>query len=161
MTVAWAAGVALALRSDPSPPGLGLLALAAVLTFFLRVGVRRTTVPAAALLLALLGVLRVELFEATPGRGLESYAGERSVRVEGLVVGDPETSGTMTRFRLEAQRVAKDGTWSDVSEDLQVALGPSPQLMPTLGNRFVRYGDLLLLEGSLEAPASPRPGRGR
>ena len=152
LAAAWVAGVFLALQLDPPATAIGLFAAASVLLALLLRSVGRSALPAILLLLALLGALRVGLLAGDAGSSLAAYHGHRPVHVEGLVVGYPEPAGTATQFRLSVERVESDGAWTEASGDLLVTLRPSSELASLRDRPFVRYGDLLLLQGAIEKP---------
>jgi competence protein ComEC len=76
------------------------------------------------------------------------------VRIQGLIVDDPEPAGAFTRFRLRAEAIASDDTLAPATAYVQVTLRPSADLVAARDEPYLRYGDRVLLEGTLEAPSS-------
>ena len=152
-SAAFLAGVYLAVRFDVDGPALGLFLLAAVLMLaLLVVSARRFALPSALILVALLGMLRVEL----PGDGgasaIAAYHGDRALRVQGVVVSDPQPAGRATRFRLRVDSIAQRDDRKQVSGDVLVTSVPSSELAAHRDRPYFRYGDRLLLVGTVEAP---------
>ena len=152
LAAAWVLGIFLAVQFDVSGLALRLFGLSAVLLLLSIAGTRKRPLSVLLLLLALLGVLRVGLFGDDAGSGLVAYHAQGPVHVQGLVVSDPELSGTATSVRLRSHRIEAGGVWTDVGGDVLVTLGQPTVLAPGREGPSARYGDVLLLEGSLQAP---------
>ena len=68
------------------------------------------------------------------------------------MVSDPEAAGTATRFRFAVDRLTQDGQWQEVSGKALVTVRESTELVRLRDQPYFRYGDRLLLQGTLEAP---------
>ena len=82
---------------------------------------------------------------------LTAYHG-RSSLVQGVVISDPEAVGSATRFRFDVDRIRSGGTWVDESEDALVTVRVPADLARLRDGPYIRYGDRLELEGTLDAP---------
>ena len=154
LAAAFVAGALLAdARDFPTLPA-ALLCLGAALAVALSASIRVSTLPALALLAALLGLLRAGMVEA-PGADLLPYHGERGVEVRGLVVDRPATHGAALGFRLSVDRIRTrdDAVWMPVSGDVRVTAIPTSALAESRDAPLLRYGDYLELRGLLDAPA--------
>ena len=149
LAAAFSLGTYLALRSDVSAPALGLFLLASVIAL-----VRLRRFPLLALLPAvlLLGMLRVEVFDDDRASPLAEYHGRLPLQVEGVVTRDPEAAGAAARFRFNVDRIMAAGAWTEISGDALVTVRESTELARRRDRPHFRYGDRLLLEGTLEAP---------
>jgi len=106
-----------------------------------------------ALLFMLLGVLRVDM-AAPPPAGFQPWIGVKGIKLQGVVMEDPEPQGSVVRFRFRAERVNPGNGWQDASGDVLVMAKPSLPLAQEREAPFIRYGDSLELAGSLDmAPA--------
>ncbi len=150
-SVAWAAGVLLAFYTDAPPPATVLFAVGSALLAAFLASARRTPVPGLLALALFLGVLRADACAGGPRDTLAAYHGQ-PVRVEGVIVSDPEAIGAFTRSRLRAERVGQGGQWADASGHVLVTARESLSLVQAREKPYFRYGDRLLLEGVLEAP---------
>ena len=152
-SAAFLVGVYLGVRFDADSPALGLFLLAAALVLaLLVVSARRFALPWALIVIVLLGMLRVEL----PGDGgasaMAAYHGDRALRVQGVIVSDPQPAGRATRFRLRVDKIAQRDHWKQVPGDVLVTAAPSAELVAHRDRPYFRYGDRLLLAGIVEAP---------
>ncbi len=93
------------------------------------------------LALFLCGALR---FGAVPtGDELQSYIGQGTVEVIGVVDEEPEPRDSTTNLRLSAREINTDGEWREVSGSILVRTTRFPSYA---------YGDLLQVTGELEEP---------
>ncbi|MFQ5987419.1 MAG: DNA internalization-related competence protein ComEC/Rec2 [Dehalococcoidia bacterium] len=93
------------------------------------------------LTLFLCGALR---FGAAPtGVELQSYIGQGTVEVIGVVDEEPEPRDSTTNLRLSAREINTDGEWEEVSGSILVRTTRFPSYA---------YGDLLQVVGELEEP---------
>ena len=152
LAASWLAGVFLGVRLDVPTPALGLFAVASILLTALLAVSRRSSLPALLLAALMLGTLRAGFLGDDGGSMLASYHSRTPVQVRGLVINDPEAVGTATRFRLAVDRIRPDGGWVTVSGDMLVTLGDYAEVADRRKRPHVRYGDLLMLDGVLEAP---------
>ena len=136
-------GVILALRVDIPAPAAALFLLASVLALLLLATMRLRTIVAPALIVLVLGLLRVTLFHEDPTLALAAYHRTPSVQVQGIVVEEPETHGTIARFRLRVNRIGDSDSWEGMSGDVLVSYGRSGQILPARAWPYVHYGDLL------------------
>ena len=94
------------------------------------------------------GILR---FQSVPaGDDLQSYRGFFALK--GIVVVDPDVRDYATVLRLETKEIKVDGEWRDISG---IVLINAPRLINLDEKRdfpYYRYGDLLLVKGTLESP---------
>ncbi len=152
ISASWVAGTAMALHSDiPLAALVSFLAAFGAAALLLRLN-GRTMLPALALAFALLGAMRAEAAPQLLPPFLP-WLGEGNVQVEGLVVDDPESRANALRFRFQAERLDPGNGWQEVTGDLLVTVQPSTELVGERGEAYIRYGDRLLLSGSLdEAP---------
>jgi competence protein ComEC len=145
-------GVVIAVRLDIPAPAAALLLLASVLVLLLLLSSHRRTMVALALIALVLGLLRVTLSREDPTLGLAAYHGVPTVRVQGVVVEEPDTLGTIARFRLRVNRIGDSSNRDAISGDVLVSYGRFGQIAPERAWPYVQYGDLLEIEGALEAP---------
>ena len=96
----------------------------------------------------LCGALR---FQAVPtGDELQSYIGQGTVEIAGVVAEEPEPRNSSTNLRLSAREINVDGEWREVSGSALVRSTRFP---------VYHYGDMLQVRGELEEPEEPRqPG---
>ncbi len=93
------------------------------------------------LILFLCGALR---FGAVPtGDELQSYIGQGTVEIIGVVAEEPEPRDSSTNLRLSAREINTDGEWREVSGSILVRTTRFPSYA---------YGDLLQVTGELEEP---------
>ena len=135
-----------------SVAALGLFAVASMLVLALLFSMRRPLLPAVLLLVLLLGTLRVEAFESDLPPELAAYHSPRVLKLQGVVVGDPEAAGAFTRLRLRLDGIKPDGAWTEASGDILVTLRESSEIASLRKKPYFRYGDKVLLEGALQAP---------
>ena len=127
-----------------------LFALAALLGAVLLIRLRRSPWPAVIALAFILGVVRVAVSDdALP----HTYASLQSQQVEGLVLSDVEALGNFARFRLDLERIRREGgDWTAAEETLLVTARANIELAEMRDAPYFRYGDRLLIEGTIEEP---------
>ena len=153
-SLAWIAGVYLAtLVAFPWPGVLLFVAASALLASLLR---RRglSVLPALALAVLSLGVLRASWpSEAGIVAGIETYNNNmRSVLVEGVISNDPERRTSGWQFHISVNRVYADGVWEDSRGKLLVTARPNAPLIAVRSEPYFRYGDRVVLTGNPEEP---------
>ena len=146
-------GLALGERWDIPFGALALFLVASLLLAALSFSIRRSVLPALALIALLLGLLRAGSVEP-PGAELRPYHDMSRIKVLGAVTDDPTGSDTILTFRLSAERIRPDGRsqWAEVSGDVRVTARVPSALAGSREAPFVRYGDRLALTGVLQAP---------
>ena len=152
IAASWVAGTAVALHwGMPLAASASLLAASGAAALLLRLN-GRTMLPALALAFALLGAMRAESLPL-PSQPFQPWLAEGTVLVDGLVVDDPESRASALRFRFQVERLDTGSGWREVTGDLLATVQPSAELLGERGESYIRYGDRLLLSGSLdEAP---------
>ncbi len=151
---AFVCGILLGERWQPqSTAALALFALAAALTVALSASLRLSVLPALALLALTLGTIRAGL-DDTPENALRAYHGSARVEVLGTVTDDPPCCGSVSTFRLAADRIRSGaGTeWTPVSGDIRVTAAATGAMAESRRPPLFRYGDRLSLSGRLRAP---------
>ena len=129
---------------------LMLLVLASLLGAVLLASLRRSPWTALIALAFTLGVLRVALGDDAP---LPTHASIEPQQVEGLVLSDVEALGNFARFRLEMERVRREGgEWMAAEGTLLVTARANVELAEMRQAPYFRYGDRLLVEGTIEEP---------
>ncbi|MBI4340301.1 MAG: ComEC/Rec2 family competence protein, partial [Chloroflexi bacterium] len=145
------AGVALGLAWDLPLAALGLFLLAALCLLSLAWLNRWPMLLPFAAVLLVVGAVRGETGNARAG-GLEPWIGLEGVLVEGVVTRAPEKRGTAVRFPLQVRRVYWDGAWVEGKGEVLVTATPPATLARERREPYLRYGDLLRLEGALLLP---------
>ncbi len=149
IAASWVAGTAVALQWSMPSAALGsFLVASGAAVLLLRLN-GRTMLPALALAFALLGAMRAEAVPQLSPPFQPWFEGG-VVRVEGLVVDDPESRANALRFRFQAERLNPGDGWREVTGDLLVTVQPSRDLVGERGEASIRYGDRLLLSGTLD-----------
>ena len=97
-------------------------------------------------------MMRGEAFEDEGVSALDAYHGHRALQVQGTVVSDPEAAGVATRFRFRVDRVRPGDQWEEISGEALVTLRESTELVRRRDRPYFRYGDQLLLTGTLGPP---------
>ena len=153
LAAGFVAGLIFGALWDVPPGALSLFILAAFLLVVLSVSICRSVLPALALSAILFGILRAGTVEP-PGAELEPYHDAPHSVVEGVVTDDPIGSSTILTFRLSSERLRPDSgsPWVQVSGDVSVTARVPAGLSGFREAPFIRYGDKLTLEGSLEEP---------
>ncbi len=153
LAAAFVGGLALGARWDISLGALALFTLASIMLVALFALTRRSVLPALALTALILGLLRAGSVEP-PGAELKPYHDMPQAEVQGVVTDDPTGSGTVLTFRLSVERLHSDSRspWAEVSGDVRVTARAPAALAGSREAPFIRYGDRLILIGSLEAP---------
>ena len=141
---------ALEFGSDVPLAALMLLALAALLGAALLASLRRSPWAALIALAFTLGVLRVALGDDAPAA---TYASIEPQQVQGVVLNDVEALGNFARFRLEMERIRREGGgWMAAEGTLLVTARANVELAEMRQAPYFRYGDRLLVEGVIEEP---------
>ena len=151
----WLLGLYLGSRLEwPLPVVAGLLPASGVTLFV----VRRHWRPLLAVVFAIglfAGALRFNFHEqAADSETLAALNGEGRVELRGIVASYPERFGPVTRFDMAAREVLVAGERRPVSGKVRVTARETPELVRLRDAPYFRPGDVLLLQGSLEAPAS-------
>ena len=152
LAAAWVAGVFLADRFDLDEYALGLFLIASLLLTVLLVLIRWPLLTALLLVVVVLGMLRVEVLSDDETSALAAYHGHGRLQAQGVVAGDPEAAGAATRLRLRVDQIMSDDDWTEISGDVLVTLRESAELTRQRDKPYFRYGDRLLLVGTLESP---------
>ena len=150
VTAAWIAGLLIGIEADVYLPTLilfsaapvGFLILSQIRTFYLW--------PSLAVLVLLMGIIRVEVssnIEAPVGSG-----SAQTVGVRGTVASDPEMAGRGVEFRFSIDAVDTGNSLARVGSKILVFARPASKLVEQRGSPFFRYGDRLDLQGSIEEP---------
>ena len=87
-----------------------------------------------------------------PPEQLQALAGSPAIVVSGIVDDYPESRGALTQFRFSVERYRADGGWVETSGLLLVRAKPSIPMIEERSPPFFRYGDTLVLKGTLEQP---------
>ena len=74
------------------------------------------------------------------------------VHLQGIVASPPESLGNSLQFVLKVDSIDRGDGWNDLTADVLVTARPTAELVSLRREPHIRYGDSLLLEGSLEAP---------
>ena len=129
---------------------LMLLGIAALLGAVLLSSLRRSPWTALIALAFTLGVLRVALGDDAPA---PTYASAGPQQVEGVVLNDVEALGSFARFRLELERIRREGgEWMAAEGTLLVTARANVEFAEMRQAPYFRYGDRLLIEGVIEEP---------
>ena len=151
LAVAFVVGVLLGPKLGASLAALALFLLAAALVFPLAMSLRWRMVPVLMLLALAGGMLRSGTVEPEPSTSLAQFHESTELRVEGVVLSEPDAVGQVYRLRLEVERVG-NGTWNPVQGTLLVTLRETVEIVDARVRPFFRYGDRLLLTGALKPP---------
>ena len=153
LTAPFIVGLALGARWDIPLDALALFLAASLLFAALSFSIRRSALPSLALIALLLGLLRAGWVEP-PGAELRPHHNMPRTQLMGEVTNDPTGSGTITTFRLSAERIRPDDRshWAEVSGDVRITARVPAALAASRDAPFIRYGDNLLLTGSLQLP---------
>ena len=132
---------------------LGLFALASTFLVALSASMRLSLLPALAVTVLILGLLRASAVEP-PGAHLRPHHGALPVEVQGMVTQDPTDSGKTLSFRLSVSklRTYADAPWTALSGDVWVTARVTSDLTSSREPPFLRYGDSLSLKGTLKTP---------
>ena len=152
LAAAWVAGVLLADRFDLDEYALGVFLVASLLLAVLMGVIRRPLLTALLLVVLVLGMLRVEVLSDDETSALAAYHGDGRLQVQGIVIDDPEEAGAATRLRLRVNQIMSDDDWTEISGGVLVTLRESAELTRQRDRLYFRYGDRLLLVGTLESP---------
>ena len=153
LAVPFVVGLALGERWDIPSGALALFLAASLLLAALSFLIRRSALPALAMMALLLGLLRAGSVEP-PGAELSPYHDTPRLELRGVVSDDPIGSDTILTFRLSAERLRldNDSRWREVSGDVRVTARVPTALAGSRDAPFIRYGDWLALTGVLQAP---------
>ena len=151
LAAAFVVGVLLGPKLAASPAALTLFLLAAALVVPLAVSLRWRLLPALMLLALAAGMLRAGTIEPDPTASLAQFHRASELQVEGVVLSEPDAVGQVYRLRLEVERVKND-TWTRVQGTVLVTLKETVEIVDARDRPFFRYGDRLLLTGSLKPP---------
>ncbi len=155
--LAWIAGLLAGIHLNFPLPVLVLFMLASAAAAPLLRRARWSIPLSLAGLVLLLGVLRVELLPVPSV--ITSPAGE--VALSGTVTSGPELAGASERFVFEAQRISygesnseesAHDSWTPFEAKVLVVARPPSSLVEIRDRPYFRYGDGLVLRGSLEKP---------
>ena len=153
LAVAFICGLIVAEHWDVPTGSVALLIIAAALGTGVSVAIRFSLLPALAITVALLGMLRAGLVEA-PAADLVFSQGESDLAVRGEIVDRPADHGRASSFQVSLNqiRVSADSPWAVAAGDIRVTAVPTTDLVNTRDAPFFRYGDRLELAGRLDAP---------
>ena len=146
---AWVAGLLIGLHVEAGLGPAVLLAAAAVcLTGLLRAA-GASPWPGLLCIVLVAGLVRVE---AAGGPEMLDVTGPRTAAVRGFVATDPEVAGQAVGFTLRVVEVDLGEGWTRDEGRVLVQSRPSTDLVKKREPPYFRYGDLLELEGRLQAP---------
>ena len=153
LAVPFVVGLALGERWDIPLGALALFLVASLFLAALSFLIRRSALPALALMALLLGLLRAGWVEP-PGADLSPYHDTPRIELRGVVSDDPAGSDTILTFRLSAERLRldNDSRWRELSGVVRVTARVPTALAGSRDAPFIRYGDRLALTGVLQAP---------
>jgi competence protein ComEC len=145
LAFAWLLGVAAAgfTGADPWATMAAAAGLAAV-SFALRPKVRTLGVVALGAALIFGAAWRYD--STTPPdtpSGIARWNDDEAVRFRALVAGEPDNRGNTVRYRLDVREMYRDGGWRPEGGSALMRTAPFPRY---------EYGDVLELEGELDAP---------
>ena len=150
LTAAWVAGLLLGLEMNVNVLALVLLSFAALTLAFLFKSKGVSLWLPFLMLVALMGLVRVELSQdAVP---LASSGGSGSVKIRGQVAGDPQLSGSGVKFKFSVDSVNWGEGWEKARDKVLVNARPPRDLVLTREEPYFRFGDRLELSGKLSAP---------
>ena len=152
LAAAFLLGVYLGAGLEPPASALWLFALGSGLSADLLASLRRTPLPAVLALLFVLGAIRADVVGGEDRPELSVYHGRGVVSLEGVVSEYPHTTAKATQFRFSADKIGLNEDRAETSGEVMVTLGASGRPVSPRDRPYVRYGDRLFLEGSLEAP---------
>ncbi len=153
LAVPFVVGLALGARWDIPFVALALFLVASLLLAALSFSIRRSALPALALMALLLGLLRAGWVEP-PSAELRPYHDTPRIELRGVVTDDPTGPDTILTFRLSTERLRPNGDsrWVEVSGDVRVTARVPAALAGSRDAPFIRYGDTLALTGVLQTP---------
>ena len=151
LAAAFVVGVLLGPKLGASAAALALFLLAAALVVPLALSLRWRLVPVLMLLALAAGMLRSGTVETDSSGSLAQFHRASELKVEGVVLSEPDALGQVSRFRLEVERVGDD-TWTRVQGTVLVTLKETVEIVDARDRPFFRYGDRLLLTGALKPP---------
>ncbi len=148
-------GVLVGQKLGGSPTATALFLLAAALTVPLAVSLRWRLLPVLMLPALAVGMLRAGTVERDYTDSLAQFHRAPAVEVEGVVLSQPDLAGQASRLRLTVERVRDERTgpdWTRVEGSVMVTLTETVEIAGVRDRPFFRYGDRLVLTGSLEPP---------
>ena len=147
---AWIAGLIIGLEADVYLPALVLLSIAAALLACLLWSRGTSPWPAILILVALMGFVRVEASGGNDHLGpSDSF---KPISVYGVVVSDPEISGTGVGFDISVEAVDKGDGLEESKGRVKIFAKPPRELVLIRDEPYFHYGDRLELTGRLEEP---------
>lgn len=155
LSAAWLGGTMLGLSLNAAPVAAALLlAAGAVMAAVALRLMRRPIFPALLAAVMMLGLARAGS-DAAAIPDMAAYDG-RQITASGQIVNDPENAATKIGFRLRVTQaqVDGDGENADLFTGRQwlVYANPPAALIGRRNAPYFRYGDLVTLSGSLQAP---------
>ena len=96
-----------------------------------------------------MGLIRVEVSEGQPLKGSDNL---QPVTVRGLIVGDPEISGSGISLTVSIEEIDGGTGWEEADGRVLVLARPLGELVQTREEPYFRYGDRLEPTGRLEDP---------
>lgn len=157
LVIAWITGLLLGLEADMPVVvlalwGLGIATLGATV-FSLRRYRRPFTLGCIALALVLTGAwLGEQASDEAVAADLAPLFDQKTVDIRGLVVSDPERIGSSYRFKLGELETKGSGAWEEINGAILVTARPDGALSAQRAAPHFRYGDVLVLDGSVEDP---------
>ncbi len=147
---AWIAGLIIGLEADVYLPALVLLSTAAALLACLLWSRGTSPWPAILIMVALMGLVRVEASGGNDHLGpSDSF---KPIVVYGVVVSDPEISGTGVEFDISVEAVDRGDGLKESKGRVKVFAKPPRELVQSRDEPYFHYGDRLELTGRLEEP---------
>ena len=146
----WVAGLLLGLETNVSLAALALFSLAALLLCYLLKSRGYSFWPALLVVVALMALVRVEA--GGEPEVLKADSDLSTVTVRGLVVNDPEMSGTGVEFIVSVDAVDNGQGLESGAGKVIVFARPTSDLVQAREEPYFRYGDRLELTGRLEEP---------
>ncbi|MBI4337227.1 MAG: ComEC/Rec2 family competence protein [Chloroflexi bacterium] len=152
LSAAWVLGLLLGLHAPVPPTSLALLALAAALLGLLLAWRRWPFFLPILAAIALLGALRAENVAQSLEGSLTPFLDAGQVTVQGKVETDPQQAGAEYQFRFQVTDIRAGPGQQSAQGRVLVTARPSPEMLLTRQEPWVRYGDILSLRGRLETP---------
>ncbi|MCE2463731.1 MAG: DUF4131 domain-containing protein, partial [Dehalococcoidia bacterium] len=147
---AWIAGLIIGLEANVYLPALFLLSITAVLLACLLRIRGASTWPAILIAVALVGFVRVEASGGNDHLGPSDSI--KPIAVYGVIVSDPEISGTGVEFDISVEAVDRGNGLEESKGRVKVFSRPPRELVLSRDEPYFRYGDRLELTGRLEEP---------
>ena len=147
---AWIAGLLVGLEINVYLPALALFSLAALILACLFKSRGGSPWPALLLVVVFMGLIRVET--ANGPDFLEASDNLQPITVRGLVVSDPEMSGSAVEFTISVDARDRGDGLEEARGRVLVFARPTRELVQTKEKPYFHYGDRLELAGRLEEP---------